>query len=160
MVLPHSALENCATEEQTLAFCNAVREAGGAGTLGALLPSFPSDASACLIAKGLNFGCEVKPYEGPAEEYADEDEPTIGTLKRELDYLLDPWVMVPEVDDGAVFAIADAVECRTVRTDGGYLGVVLPEHIANVARCFDETERGDTPREHWVWKYAPRGADE
>lgn len=48
-----------ATLEELLEFANKVREAGGGNPLDALMPAVPADASQCLIAKNLNFNCEV-----------------------------------------------------------------------------------------------------
>lgn len=48
-----------ATEEELLEFANEVRKAGAAEPLDALIPSVRNQASACLIARALNFQSEV-----------------------------------------------------------------------------------------------------
>lgn len=50
-----------ATEAELLEFANAVRQAGGANIIEALLPGEPQVAKACLIANALNFSCGVSP---------------------------------------------------------------------------------------------------
>lgn len=51
--------DGAATPEEIREFCNRVRVAGGADVLDALLPSIPDDPESCLIARNLNFHCEV-----------------------------------------------------------------------------------------------------
>jgi hypothetical protein len=48
-----------ASLEETLEFCQKVREAGGGAVLDALIPATPQDSNQCLIAKNLNFNCAV-----------------------------------------------------------------------------------------------------
>lgn len=54
-----------ATEAELLDFANAIRRAGGAGVLDALLPSTKGDPENCLIANAPNFGCMVAPIGTP-----------------------------------------------------------------------------------------------
>lgn len=49
-----------ATLEELLEFANRVRQAGGGNPLDALMPAVPVDSKQCLIAKNLNFNCEVR----------------------------------------------------------------------------------------------------
>lgn len=51
--------DEVADNEELLNFANQVREAGGAGILDALIPSYPQESEACLIAKALNFDCSI-----------------------------------------------------------------------------------------------------
>lgn len=53
---------NRASVAEVLEFCNKVREAGGANPLDALMPSVREEAGECLIARNLNFSCEVDWY--------------------------------------------------------------------------------------------------
>lgn len=48
-----------ATLEEVKEFANKVRKAGGGNPLDALMPAVPADSKNCLIAKNLNFNCEV-----------------------------------------------------------------------------------------------------
>jgi len=48
------------SKQELFEFANAIREAGGGNSLDALLPGEPSDSSKCLIARNLNFGCEIR----------------------------------------------------------------------------------------------------
>lgn len=48
-----------ATEKELLDFANAIRKAGGANVIEALLPSEKGNSEACLIANALNFSCTV-----------------------------------------------------------------------------------------------------
>jgi hypothetical protein len=50
--------------KDVLDFCNIVREAGGANPLDSLMPAVPEDTHKCLIARNLNFSCEVMPTKG------------------------------------------------------------------------------------------------
>lgn len=56
------------SEQETLEFCNKVREAGGGVILDDLLPGIPSVSQECLIAQNLNFDCEVLPV-GAGDDY-------------------------------------------------------------------------------------------
>jgi hypothetical protein len=48
-----------ASFEELMEFANRIREAGGGNPLDALMPAIPQDSSQCLIARNLNFNCEV-----------------------------------------------------------------------------------------------------
>lgn len=48
-----------ASFDELLEFANKVRKAGGGNPLDALMPAVPQSAKQCLIAKNLNFNCEV-----------------------------------------------------------------------------------------------------
>lgn len=118
-----------ATEEEVLDFCNKVREAGGGESLSALLPGRIGSGSACLIAKSLNFDCEVWPHE----------------LKQngEFEY----WYMHfrrSQKDAGVVNRLAEALDLEIT-----YAGkaVKLPRLIGNAAHAFDCAKRG------WTVKY-------
>lgn len=51
--------DGVATPDEIKDFCNQVREAGGADILDELLPGVRMLSHSCLIAKNLNFDCEV-----------------------------------------------------------------------------------------------------
>ena len=46
--------------DELLKVCNEVRTAGGGSLLDALLPAVPADEDQCIIAKNMNFNCEVE----------------------------------------------------------------------------------------------------
>lgn len=48
-----------ATLSELKTFANRVRKAGGGNPLDALMPAVPEDSEQCLIAKNLNFNCNV-----------------------------------------------------------------------------------------------------
>lgn len=148
-------MREMATEQEVLEFCNAVRKAGGGSAIQGLFPSIPQKTTQCLIAKGLNFGCAVGPYEGGMEH---PDAPLANMESEDVRGAagLDeaPWVV--EFDDPAV--------ARRVATEldlfGGYAGangmVVLPDRIAAVASTFDDAADGEEDAvQTWVAKYLP-----
>ncbi len=103
-----------ATIAEVLDFANAVRKAGGGNPLDALMPAVPEDPTQCLIARNLNFNCEVNGAPGSFAKGA--------------------WAM--SVDDPEVAAkIAQALDLK-----GGEYHVVLPAAIGQVAADFDATE--------------------
>lgn len=119
-----------ATEQELLEFVNKAREAGGADVLQALLPSRPTDAEKCLIANGLNFGCQVTGFDN-ADEYAGKDG---------YRYV---WAMhLPgNVSDSKASSIAEALDLEVldvVGESGGPVVGPLPPHIGNAADAFDE----------------------
>lgn len=106
-----------ATFEELLDFCNKVREAGGGNPLDALMPAVPQVSDRCLVAKNLNFNCEVQVWA--------------------------QWVMVS--DEATAKRIAEALGLKlteqTVKVGTIYrteFGVELPEAIGEVAQAFDD----------------------
>lgn len=124
-----------ATEDELLAFANAIREAGGADPLDALLPSVPSNTKKCLIANALNFGCEVEPNGNESLE--------LGTFKSGAER----WIMkLPaNLTKAQRAALGKVPGVRLRRHKDVYAGVVyddfyyltLPEHIGGAAEAFD-----------------------
>lgn len=126
-----------ATFEELLEFANEVRRAGGGNPIDALMPAVPADATRCLIAKNLNFNCNVI----GADSYSDDNL---------------AWAMVVE-DSDVRDRIAEALNLPVVRAhgdfehygeEGQYLrttyvteGIQLPERIGQVAHDFDEAQR-------------------
>lgn len=110
-----------ATEQELLDFANVVRESGGADPIPALLPSYPQNPHACLIANALNFGCSVLPSRTVDSTDAETGE----------DIAIEGWSMQVDSDELAE-AIAVAIGTKS---DGLY--VHLPEHIGNAAAAFD-----------------------
>lgn len=114
-----------ATLEETHAFANAVREAGGGNPLDALMPAVPEDSTQCLIAKNLNFNCAVQPSGKTSDNF---------------------WVMVvydKEVRDRIASALGlrkinDPIALQQEDVEVPVYGVRLPQEIANVAMAFDE----------------------
>lgn len=113
--------EDRATLEEVLEFANAVREAGGGNPIDALMPAVPGDADQCLIAKNLNFNCQVAggPVQGIWYMYiSDHDIATRIAEKLEL-----------ELDSA-----------HRYRGYDNKSRIELPVRIGNVARDFDKTE--------------------
>lgn len=136
-----------ADEAEVLDFANKVRAAGGGEPIEGLFPSEPSEPNACLIAKALNFGCNVDGWypKGTTEP----NKPQKGMR----------WVMYIDRSYDDVKAIADAVGCEMIPLGAGDYwrdgtededhmpGFLLPELIGNAARAFDMATDG------WVVEY-------
>lgn len=141
-----------ASLEELKDFCNKVREAGGAELLDELLPALPTDATACLIAKALNFDSTVggatsdhKDPSGrplwamtpPTEEIAKRISEALGLP---LDYAEaytrtddERWKGYYDQEDKwfATGSVGDAPERPKTA------GVLLPVEIGNIARAYD-----------------------
>ena len=122
-----------ASLEETLAFCNKVREAGGADPLEALMPSIPQNENSCLIARNLNFDCEVSggAYPDAENRWGKEALWEDGT---------DKWFMF--VDDVETrYRIANYLGLKIETLQDGWdeirEGITLPKEIGNVAAEFD-----------------------
>jgi hypothetical protein len=134
-----------ATEEELLEFANAVRKAGGADPLNALLPSFRKDRRDCLIATALNFGCSVD-----AEVLYGMENPTwpSGACKWHMrlhgpfDLQREKVEQIAASTDAEVFVVDYDNDDESKQY---YL--ILPEHIGNAAYAFDQ-------REGWTANYA------
>lgn len=133
----YGLISSIATEEELLEFANKVRAAGGANILDALLLSKRSQSSACLIARALNFDCEVNQWK-PTDNRISVDWPS-GNPK---------WVMMPQRGDGAhseklTRQLSKDLKLRLVRNMTRrhplefVYGLLLPETIGNAARAFD-----------------------
>lgn len=130
-----------ATIEETLAFANAIREAGGGNPLDALMPAVPSDPSQCLIAKNLNFNCRVAGLE--------EDDVHGELIPAAYE---GAWVMLFGNNKTLRDTIANALDLPAIDsyieddTDEGWrrepdYAIVLPAEIGQVAADFDEWTR-------------------
>lgn len=124
-----------ATEEELLEFANAVREAGGASPIEALIPSAPSVSNQCLIANALNFQSKVDIINewSVSEEYWDRIKPK--------NFREHTWGMLVESDELAE-KIQLSVEGTSIvkpKYEEMYFSayVVLPAHIGNAAHAFD-----------------------
>lgn len=118
-----------ATEEDTLAFANKVREAGGGDFLKALLPSVPEDSQACILARAFNFDCVV-------------------------DFPSGEWVVSfkdQELANKIARSIGKKVKYRE-HEDHKY-SVKLPARIGAVADVFDSLEECIDGKDHWPKKY-------
>jgi hypothetical protein len=148
--LPHMPTDGYAPPAEVLDFCNRVRAAGGAKALDALMPGVPSDSSSCLIARNLNFQCEVQPCHSHiskknqpvAAAYSDneamwfmrvEDEKTRHRIARELDLPLMQFQGTPclkpsdEAGGAAVWKFVGPP----------YEAILLPREIGRTAAAFD-----------------------
>lgn len=121
-----------ATQEETLAFANMVRQAGGGEVISELMPSEPEQSNSCLIANALNFNSNIQPLNdanGDLVMFADGSQ---------------QWIMRVSNDELAK-RIATHIGCNTVRVDSygwrvskdGELALKLPKRIGNVADVFD-----------------------
>lgn len=141
-----SPLKPAASIDEVLDFCNKVREAGGGKPLNALLPGVPTDSQSCLIAKNLNFECEVGGLDG---------EPITDADAQKVEDSEDLWCMSledKEVRDRIAIALnLETIDARKraeedgqwiVSPDGEWAtqnvyAVLLPKAIGNVAHNFD-----------------------
>jgi hypothetical protein len=120
---------NVATEAELLKFANAVRIAGGANVIDALMPSSTCNPETCLIANALNFGCRVDT--GLLGNYKGTSEPVW--------HMEFPWNM----DNDRIAEIASKVPGARLRkkdVEGVRLErhvMQLPQHIGNAAWAFD-----------------------
>lgn len=108
-----------ASLEETLEFANKVREAGGGNPLDALCPAVPEDPNQCLIAKNLNFNCEVTPGD-------------------RLEWGTNSWLMIL-TDKDIRDRIAKDLRLGK-RNRGDEYAVILPPKIGQVADDFDRAE--------------------
>jgi hypothetical protein len=124
-----------ASFDEVLAFCNKVREIGGANPLDALIPAIPQDSHQCLVALNLNFSCRV----------------TNGTTARFSKYEIEhqgygnvsyyPWTMI--VDDPVLaIKLGKGLDLPVIgdsnNDDGFVYHILLPAKIGAVARRFDD----------------------
>ncbi len=113
-----------ASLEETLEFCNEVREAGGTNALDALLPAVPQESESCLIAANLNFNCSVD-----------------GDGKGQWYMIIEPGYAAVDID-----AIQEATGCEAGSAEqyamAGYSDeavlIKLPWGIGQVAKDFDQ----------------------
>jgi len=129
-----------ATEQELIEFVNKIREAGGADVIDALFPSYKSEPKSCLIARALNFQCEVNGTNKPHSWARDYPE-LIGlymTTARWLESNNYIWVM--KVHHGSEFQsinkaeeIAEKLNLPRVENE-----LLLPEPIGNAAEAFDD----------------------
>lgn len=119
-----------ATIAELTDFANKVREAGGGNPLDALMPAVPEDQEQCLIAKNLNFNCEVN-TEGPGGS----------------------WIMVLAGDMETRDKIAEKLGLKKYdwEQNPGELqySVILPAAIGRVADEFDNWAEACTYEEYW-----------
>ena len=123
---------------ELLEFANAVREAGGGNPLDALMPAVPEDAHQCLIARNLNFNCQVRGADGVLFKN--------GNVVNQDN---DTWIMYIE-DEKIVRAVAKKLNLKKVYHEGWNskkqewepdtsrpVGVLLPRRIGRIAYEFD-----------------------
>lgn len=112
----------CATEDELLAFCNKIRKAGEVDVLKALLPAVPGNSSHCLIAKGLNFSCTIRPNSSQTRLPG-------GGLRW---YMRFPFGL----GEAQMQKIANVIGAA-LSFNGLSYEVLLPEDIGNAAEAFD-----------------------
>lgn len=112
-----------ATVGEVLEFVNAMRQAGGAETIDQLPTGVPRDPRRCLLARALNFECEVRGL----SRYAD------GTSC---------WhMLLTDKTNAEIEALAEAMGLETFEDYiGAAKSIILPREIGNVARAFDKGE--------------------
>jgi hypothetical protein len=106
-----------ASFEELMEFANKVRNAGGGNPLDALMPAVPQDPNQCLIAKNLNFNCQVN-----------------GSDAYPGDWCM--WVDDRATRDKIAATLNLPTEDRSARNDTSF-GVRLPADIGQVATDFD-----------------------
>jgi len=116
-----------ASFQELLEFANRVREAGQGEFISALMPAIPQAAKSCLIAKNLNFGCEISPL--------DLHNPFINSFDPSDESNKYTWGMF--VDDEKLAKSIGKAMNLPVRTGRNKWIIALPEEIAQVARDFD-----------------------
>jgi len=117
-----------ASNERLLEFANAVREAGGANPLDALMPAVPQDGYGCLVAQAMNFNCCVGGSSDKGIEEADSNR---------------SWSMF--IEDRDAVQIAERIQAKTGlawlpgHEDEDYEAeILLPPDIRQVAEDFDK----------------------
>lgn len=137
MAKKNEDIYNRATIGELREFCNIVRKAGGANVLDALLPAIPQDSSSCLIARNLNFSCQVEPC---GETIANL---IPAKIKKKFNlYRHNPWMMVLHDEDLAeriASAIGSCVVEISLSTNNTTYNIPLPYKISNCAEAFDDT---------------------
>lgn len=123
-----------ASEEEVLAYVNRVREVGGGDILDALLPSEPGNANACLIARGLNFSCEVWPI------YDRRNNGEWWGWRMEVDASI-----ADKLIEDSELGLEYQDDIRNV-TYGNLIHLILPRRIGAAAQAFDEFQG-------WTTKY-------
>lgn len=134
-----------ATEQELLDFANAIRKAGGANVIEALLPSKTSDPKSCLIANALNFNCYVDSLSlADTKLFASGQSRLFASGQSRWFMYLSENMSIERARD-----IAKAVPgIRLRHIDDGFgtsLAFSLPEHIGNAAAAFDS---GDAFQEY------------
>jgi hypothetical protein len=127
-----------ATEQELLDFANALRSAGDADPLEALMPSTPSNEKRCLIANALNFSSAID---------------TVGLNRHEDGSSV--WVITFPDNMAPERHAKIAADLGLKPFDGDYYlwmsedeqqrSYVLPKHIGNAAHAFDS---GDAYQEY------------
>lgn len=137
---PTWVAEDRASIDEVLAFANAVREAGGANPLDALVPGIPDKENACLIARNLNFSCSVFPA------WAATDKQSF--FNSRLVYEDGEVVWHMHIDDEAVIdTISERLGLPVDVDQKGNRVLRLPRKIGRVARAFDAINGYDAGRE-------------
>lgn len=120
--------------EELREFCNTVRKAGAANPLDAILEAVPEEAEECLIARNLNFSCEVNGADLSSSELEDAKAILGEDFGDE-----NPWAMRVESKELAE-NIANAIGSAYFgNDDDGFYQIILPEKIGNFAFNFDTT---------------------
>jgi hypothetical protein len=131
-----------ADPEEILKFVNDVRKAGQADILHALLPSIPQDSEACLIARNLNFHCDISQnYALTHSNRRDEIRENNGYMKGEMIWV----VSIPNAERGN--RIVERLGFEKVKEDE-------PEDEGVIADYFEGTEFEDAEPEKQREEYA------
>lgn len=161
------------TEQETLDFCNKVREAGGADPIDAFFPSVIGDPNSCLIANGLNFDCYISPKNGTYSKAADYAEHWVMVIEanwlatggenqakvvgEKIAATTGLQILPPRFQSEPVW---DNYECEYVEKDDIYnfysdydateedCVLALPKELAEVAIAFDNGDNNS-----WVSEY-------
>lgn len=121
-----------ASDEEVLDFCNKVRAAGGANPLDALVPDcYPEDASQCLVARSLNFSCEVSP--------------------KKSNKTVSHWTL--EIENSVIL---DRIASELNLKKASEYSVWLPAEIASVAYEFDVFAEDNPEKNPWFEYYTQK----
>lgn len=123
------APEDRASLGETLEFANKVRKAGGGSPLDALLPGIGGQPKSCLIARALNFSCQIETASVPGVDIASVS----------AGHFL-PWVMFVK-DRGTRLKIAEQLDLPLVQAKpmmrSAEEAILIPAEIGAVAEAFD-----------------------
>jgi hypothetical protein len=144
-------MDKRASLEETLEFCNKVREAGGAQPLDALCPAVPQAPSECLVARNLNFSCTV--HGGDLRSSFERSAPEMYKRLGTLGYESGDFVWVMGVKDADVRnRIAESMQLP-LHGDT----IVLPAKIGAVAQAFDDALEIEEKRDKLGREYLTSG---
>lgn len=129
-----------ATIEEVTEFCNKVRVAGGANAIDSLMPGIPANSNSCLIAKNLNFNCEVEQdlnnWDGQFDKLGYDEEESVWTMTIRGSNAVDIGKKIEKNVEDIVLYSYEEHEYGGCEYKEAVL--VIPAKIGRVANAFDE----------------------